>query len=102
MSFKTGTYSDKLEQGFKHEKLEGKNVDDVLRLFGNPQDIAYKRRVVMDLSTRNYVPNGELYSVLTYYTDNPVLNSIGWFPCGGTRIFADKNGRLTGIKEYCY
>lgn len=102
MVFALGMHYSKLEKAFKYKKLEGKSIPEVVKVIGKPSRIEYVGRWTYNMDTFKPDIYGDYYFRLTYYTNNPVLNFIGWFPCGGIRIFADKNGVVTGIKEYCY
>jgi hypothetical protein len=96
-------HSEFLQKEFEQRHLKGKTIQEFVRIFGKPNSIEYITPMQYDMETfEPEVSESGAYFKLTYYTGNPILDSVGWFPCGGTKVFADKNNKLTGVKEYCY
>ena len=87
---------------YEEKRLEGKNIENLIAYTGKPTEIDYVTDWSYDQKTYNVRSNGNAYVRLTYYTESSIINKIGWLPCGGIRIFADLNNKITGIKEYCY
>ena len=103
MVYLLGAYSEKLQKEFDQRQLKGKPIQEFVKIFGKPKSFEYLNSWIYNSTTLE--PNtaeAHSYFKLTYYTNNPTLNFIGWFPCGGTRVFADKDNKLTGVKKYCY
>lgn len=100
MMYKLGTYSEKLEKEFKTQKIEGKSINEAIKILGNPAKIEHETPWIKDKDFNLKVVGS--YFRLTYYTGNQLLNAIGYFPGGGTRIFADDNSKVTGFKTYLY
>jgi hypothetical protein len=99
MVYILGEKSSTLKKEFANRHLAGESVDVLVKSFGEPQKITYQRNVVQAKSG-NYIPRGRYYSILTYNTDNNVLNWIGYFPGGGTNIYVDQNDVVTRIESY--
>lgn len=99
--FSLQSHSEFLQQEFAKNKMEGKSIQEFVRVFGKPKDIDYIAPWQYDMTTyETKLP--EPYYRLTYYTGNNILDNVGWFPCGGTKIFADKDSKITKIKQACY
>lgn len=99
MVYVIGNKSSALQKEFTQKQLKGKSVDVLIKAFGDPKNLKYGRNMVKAVSG-NYIPRGHYYSILIYYTDNALLNKIGYFPGGGTRVYVDQNDIITGIDPY--
>lgn len=101
--YKLTIYNEKLQKEYVQKNLEGKTIQEFVKNFGKPVSIEYITPFQYNMTTfEPTLSESHAYFKLTYYTDNSFLNFISWFPCGGTKVFADKNNKLTGVRQYCY
>ena len=78
--------------------LKVKTINDVIHTLGIPQKILLEKKWEND---ENYSFNNKGYElILIYYTDNQLINLLGLFPFGGSRIYIDQNGKVITFKEY--
>jgi len=92
------TSSQKYEQIYMANSLKGKTINDVIHTLGIPQKILLEKKWEND---ENYSFNNKGYElILIYYTDNQLINLLGLFPFGGSRIYIDQNGKVITFKEY--
>ncbi len=96
---KLGDYSTELKKDFIEKNLLGKDAIQIKKLYGEPHKVECLSDLVYDETIENYRV-GEPYCKFIYFTSNPLLNRIGWFPGGGTRVYIDKNANVFRIKEY--
>lgn len=98
--YKLGRYSDYVEKLYQEKELEGKDVQEVINLFGWPKDsIVHKRGYVLS-KEQKITHRGKYIGVLRYYTENSFINKVGWFPGGGCSIAIDESDRVIGFDEY--
>lgn len=99
MVYVTGNKSVALQKEFTQKQLKGNSVDKLTDAFGEPQMIKYGRDMV-ESTSGDYIPRGPYHSVLMYYTNVTILNKVGYFPGGGTKVYVDQNDIVTGIDPY--
>lgn len=89
-----------LQRKFVEYELEGKNIQEAVKILGEPSKIEYEFPKIID--ENNNIEYLDPYIRMTYHTDNILLNKIGYFPGGGTRILADDSSKITDFKTYLY
>lgn len=91
--------SHRLQDKFKDLKLMSTDYDVIVAHFGEPQKITYNRDYV-SVPKGEYIKRGNYYSELTYYTNNLLLNMIGYFPFGGTKIIINQDDTVRKLNPY--
>lgn len=99
MMSKLSDFSTEVKEDFIEKKLVGKNANEIFKLYGEPQDVECLSDLVYDATMEN-LKVGDPYCKFIYFTNNSLLNRIGWFPGGGTKIYIDKNATVSRFKEY--
>lgn len=98
--YKLSVYSDYIQNLYKENNFQGKDMQVVINLIGWPvHGIEHKRGYV--LSKDNKIKYKTSYQgIMKYYTGNHFIDSLGWFPGGGCSIDLDENEKVVGFNEY--
>lgn len=94
-----GRFSDALERDMVKESLIGESFEVIAIRKGwriDKLQFITNRIVAADGSVQSFDPVG----VLTLYSDNIIINAIGWYPFGGCKLLLSPDHRIIGFKEY--